>query len=41
MKKQGIPFEIEYIQAKPLSQKEKGKLRPLIPKNKLEIRAKK
>ena len=32
MKKQEIPFEIEYIQSKPLNQKEKEKLRPLILK---------
>lgn len=41
MKKQATPFEIEYIQSKPLSQKEKEKLSTLISKNKLEIQAKK
>ena len=41
MKKQAISFEIEYIQSKPLSQKEKEKLSAFILKNKLEIQAKK
>lgn len=41
MKKQESIFEIEYIQSKPLSQKEKEKLSSLISKNKLEIQQKK
>jgi hypothetical protein len=41
MKKQESIFEIEYIQSKPLSQKEKEKLSNLISKNKLEIQQKK
>ncbi len=41
MKKQELSFETEYIQSKPLSQKEKEKLSALISRNKLEIQAKK
>jgi hypothetical protein len=36
MKKQESTFEIEYIQSKPLTQKEKAKLSNIIAKNKLE-----
>jgi hypothetical protein len=37
MKKQESTFEIEYIQSKPLTHKEKEKLSALIAKNKLEL----
>jgi hypothetical protein len=40
MKKQESTFEIEYIQSKPLSKKEKEKLSNLILKNKLEALSK-
>jgi hypothetical protein len=38
--KTSTKFEIEYIQSKPLSQKEKEKLSALIAKNKLDAQQK-
>lgn len=40
MRKQELTFEIEYIQSKPLSQKEKEKLSTLIAKNKADSQQK-
>ena len=41
MKKHETTFEIEYIQSKPLSPKEREKLSALIIKNKAEAQSKK